>query len=558
MSLDGRFLFFLANELNQELAGGRIQKIYQLSKTDFLFLIRANQKNHQLSISLSTSLSRIHLTKYDIDKPDNPGGFCMLLRKYLEGGIINSIATMNSDRIVNIEIQNPNEIGDISTYHMMMEMMGRYANLIVVDDQYRIIDAYKHVPPFEDKERTIIKGIQYSLPIDGKIEPTNAENVNKFFHSQQEFSFQDLIGNFRGFSPLLSKYLIKKAKQQGQSLSKIFKEFLLEPLNPTRTISDTSQKFYFIDVFDPSIPKVHYSSLSSLLDEVYLESSKIERMKQLSKNIYQLAKREFEKNKSKLEKLNLEIITARNSDFLRRKGDLIQQNLLQITRGDSLLQAFDYETNQTVDIDLDRLLTPIQNANQYYRKYKKNKVAVNHIQSQIDITEKQIKYFDILITQIENASINDLDEIKDELTSLGYVRSRNKKQKKGQPHFDTYVLENGVQIYVGKNNIQNEYLTHKLANSYDWWFHTKDIHGSHVVVVKKGELGETEIRTAAMLAAYYSKARLSSSVPVDYTLVKNVKKIPGELGSLVQYSNHKTIYIDPDSSVIASLKKKKN
>ncbi len=558
MSLDGRFLTFLANELNLELKEGRIQKIYQLTKTDFLFMIRSNQKNHQLSISLSTTLSRIHLTKYYVERPDNPSGFCMLLRKYLEGGVIQSIYTIHSDRIIKFEIQNLNEIGDMTNYHLYMEIMGRYANLIVTDESDKLIDAYKHISPFEEKERTIVRGIEYALPQDDKIEPDDFINAKKFLESISELTYQDLISKFRGFSPTLSKYIIKKAKKENASLWSVYQEVMNVPLNPTRTLSDTQQKFYFFDVFEETLSKQHYSSLSELLDEVYLETSKIERMKQLSKNIYHLAKREYEKNKSKLEKLTLELDTARNSDLIRKKGDLIQQNLSTVSRGDNLLKAYDYETEQTIEIELDRLLSPIQNANQYYKKYKKNKNAVSYIEKQIELTIKLITYFDVMITQIENASVSDLDEIKDELSKLGYIRARNKKAKKGLPNFDTYILEDSTLIHVGKNNIQNEYLTNKLASSTDWWFHTKDIHGSHVIVKKSGELNEETIRTAAMLAAYFSNARQSSSVPVDYTIVKHVKKIPGELGSFVQYSNHKTIYIDPDASFVASLKKKKN
>ncbi|MBU0997099.1 MAG: NFACT family protein [Firmicutes bacterium] len=558
MSLDGRFLSFLANELNFELKDGRIQKIYQLTKTDFLFMIRANQKNHQLSISLSTSLSRIHLTKYSVEKPDNPSGFCMLLRKYLEGGVIQSIRTLNSDRVIQFEIQNLNEIGDMTNYNLYMEIMGRYANLIVTDESNKLIDAYKHISPFEEKERTIVKGIEYRLPKDEKIEPDDLENAQQFLESQPEFTYQELIGKFRGFSPILSKFIIKKAKLNGISIWSSYKNAMSQPLLPTRTLSDTTQKFYYFDIFDDGLPKQHYSTLSELLDEVYLETSKIERMKQMSKNIYQLAKREFEKNKSKLEKLTMELDSARNSDLLRKKGDLIVQNLSQVSRGDSILSAMDYESEQTIQIELDRLLTPMQNANLYYKRYKKNKNAVSYIEKQIELTHKLILYFDVLITQIENASVSDLDEIKDELSKLGYIRARNKKNKKGLPNYDVYILQDGTLIYVGKNNIQNEYLTNKLAFSSDWWFHTKDIHGSHVIVKKNGELSEEIIRTAAMLAAYFSNARQSSSVPVDYTIVKYVKKIPGEIGSFVQYSNHKTIYIDPDASFVASLKKKKN
>jgi len=557
MSLDGRFLYYLANELNQDLQNGRIQKIYQLTKTDFLFLIRANSKNLQLTISLSTSISRIHLTNYHTDKPDNPSGFCMLLRKYIEGGIVLSVSTLSSDRIVNLHLQNINEMGETKTYNLYMEMMGRYANLIVCDEENKIIDAFKHISPFEDQERTILKGITYHAPEDGKINPFDAQMASNYLTSLDDYTYQDLIAHFTGFSPLLSKHLISQAKIDRTSLLISYQKMMEEKVHPTLFIKNNIRKFYYFDVF-PEGEKLTFKSLSLLLDEYYSETSKMERMKQVSKNIYQLAKREFEKNKNKLEKLTKELDVATNSEIIRIKGDLIIQNMNQIARGDLNLTTFDYENNQEISIELDRLLTPIQNANMYYKKYKKNKTAVSFIQEQILLTKKQITYFDLLISQIENAQMNDLDEIHEELAKLGFLRTKIKKQKIKKPNYDTYQDKDNVIIYVGKNNIQNEYLTHKIAKSNEWWFHTKDNHGSHVIVSKSGELSETTIRTAALLAAYFSKARMSSSVPVDYTLVKFVKKIPGEMGSLVQYTNHKTIYIDPDSGVFNQIKVIKN
>jgi len=557
MSLDGRFLAFLGNELNQDLQMGRIQKIYQLTKTDFLLLIRANSKNLQLMISLSTSLTRIHLTKFHVDRPDNPGGFCMLLRKYIEGGVILKISTIESDRMMDILIQNTNEMGETKDFHLIMEIMGRYANLIVADDQFVIIDAYKHISPFEDSNRTILKGAAYVVPEDDRINPNDLEKALSFLNNVVDPTYQDLINAFKGFSPLLAKFVISLAKDKNISVTSAFQAMLSYPIQPTLYLENGTHKFYYCDVF-PFGEKQSFPTLSLLLDAFYNESSKLERMKQLSKNVYQLAKREYEKNKNKLEKLTRELDIAKHSESIRVKGDLIIQNLHQIQRGDVILKAFDYENNQSIDINLDRLLTPIQNANQYYKKYKKSKVAITYIEEQITITNNQIIYFDLLINQIENAQYNDLDEIHEELSKLGYLRTKNKKLRKGRPNYDTYVDPDGVTIYVGKNNLQNEYVTHKLAKSNEWWFHTKEIHGSHVVVSKSGELSETTIRSAAMLASYFSKGRLSSSVPVDYTLVKYVKKIPGALGSFVQYTNHKTIYIDPSESIFTKVKQIKN
>lgn len=551
MSLDGYMYHFLARELNDVLQNGRIQKIYQLGKTDFLWMVRSGNQTHQLLLSLSTSLARTQITKIQSEKPDNPSGFCMFQRKYLEGGFIQSVSSMDYDRIIQFVVNNVNEIGDNAVYHVYMEVFSRYTNLVITDDKDIIIDAYKHLSPLDSVDRTIIKGATYVVPENTKIKPYEKEKIDKFFEDHHEITFKDLLGNFSGFSPTSTKYIIAYAEKNQLSVLDSYIHFINQEIQPTSSID----KYYVYDIFD-SDSKIHHKSISEMMDNVYLETSKIERMKQISKNVYQLAKREYEKNKNKLEKLTKELDEALASDIYKTKGNLIQQHLLEIHKGDASFDGFDYVTNQEIKIELDRLLTPFQNANVYYKKYKKGKSAVKYIEDQINLTKKQIIYFDVLITQIENGTPSDIEEIKDELIEKGLMRRHAKKSKSKVPNYDIYLTSKDIQIFVGKNNLQNEYLTHKLASSTDWWFHTKDIHGSHVIVKSKESLDEETIRMAALLASYFSKARLSSSVPVDYTQVKNVKKIPGEMGSLVSYTNQKTIYIDPDVAIIQNFKKK--
>ena len=556
MSLDGRFIEKLSIELNSELQNGRIQKIYQLTKTDFLFMIRNMGKNFQLNLSLSTSLARIHLTKYTTDHPENPTGFCMFLRKYLEGGIIHHIQSLDGDRIVEIKIENQNEIGINTIYYMYYEMMSRYANLVITDQEYHIIEAFKHISPFEDK-RTILKGIRYLPPEDNKINPNDIDKVKTYLNTFPISSYKQLIENFRGFSPLFSKYIVSQLTNQEVHPTDIVLKLLQTEVKPTLCVLDDSRKFYYFDLF-PSGTKTNFSSLSQLLDEVYHETSQIERQKQISKNLIQFIKREYEKNIHKLEKLKQDLIQANQSDLFKRKGDLILQHMPEITKGDAYLKAIDYMTGEEIDIDMDRLLTPIQNANLYFKKYKKAKSAVKYIEEQIQLTEKQIDYFDLLTTQVETSSFNDLDEIGYELSLKGFVKKNPKAKRKNVPNFDVFLDDSGIEIVVGKNNIQNEYITHKLGKNNQYWFHTKEAHGSHVLVKSEGPLSEVTIRTAAHLAAYFSKSRFSSSVAVDYTLIKNVKKIPGEIGSYVGYTNQKTIYIDPSKEFVFSLKQRKH
>jgi len=259
-----------------------------------------------------------------------------------------------------------------------------------------------------------------------------------------------------------------------------------------------------------------------------------------------------------MEKLTTDMHNALDSDIWRIKGDVIISNQHQIKRGDASHSGYSYELDKDVEIELDRLLNPIQNANKYYIKYKKQKTAVAFIDKQMSITKDQIVYLDEIVNQINSThSLSDLVEIQDELSSNGFLPRKKAEAKKNKPNFDTYIDELGISILVGKNNIQNNYLTHKFAKKDWWWFHVKNQTGSHVIVCTTDELKESTIRRAANFSAYYSKSRLSGSVPVDYTRIKNIKKVPGILGSFVTYTDQKTIYIDPDPEIINDSKIKK-
>jgi predicted ribosome quality control (RQC) complex YloA/Tae2 family protein len=336
----------------------------------------------------------------------------------------------------------------------------------------------------------------------------------------------------------------------------LFARLLNQETNPVMVTFQEKTKFYFFNVFSEGLKK-SYPKLSKLLDEVFFESGQLERTKQVSKYIYQLIMREFEKNKDKLEKLSAELIEAKNAVVFRIYGDLVRQYQESIHKGDDELKAFSFELNQEVTVRLDRLLSPNQNALAYFKKYKKNRQAIQHLGNQIELTKHEIAYFDLLMIQIETASLNDLLEITEELKNNHYLPAKAVKTHPKKPNFDIYEIEDSIEIFVGKNNIQNDFITHQLGKPNEWWFHAKDIPGSHVLVRYVGELTERTIRAAANLAAWHSKARLSSSVPIDYTLVKNVKKIPGIPGSFVTYTHQKTIYIDPDKALIDQLPKKK-
>jgi len=504
---------------------------------------------------MSLQNARLHISKKAYDKPATPTGFCMLLRKHLENGVIKDIATINDDRIVKFVVENHNDFGEIVTYFVIAELMGKYANLIITDPQWLIVDCYKHVSPFEGQQRSFLRGLKYELPVDGKIAPSDEITVQTFLDSHSELTVKMLVDGIRGISPLFATSYIALLFNQKIAKYDCFKQMFHHSVEPTAVIINNKTQFYFFDIFNHESKKT-YLLLSNLLDDVFFESGQFERTKQVSKYIYQLIKRDFDRNKDKLEKLTNELKAAENSSVLRIYGDLIRQYQGQINQGNDVLEVYCYELSKDVTVPLNRLLTPNQNAIAYYKKYKKNRQAISHLSQQIDLTNHEVAYFDLLMTQIETASLNDLLEITEELKANHYLSAKSKKIKNKHPNYDTYIDSESVEIVVGKNNIQNDYITHQLGRANEWWFHAKDIPGSHVLVRQNGNLSEATIRAAANLASYHSKAKMSSSVPVDYTLIKHVKKIPGVPGSFVTYSHQKTIFIDPDIGLIEQMTKK--
>jgi predicted ribosome quality control (RQC) complex YloA/Tae2 family protein len=553
MSMDGRFLCALAGELDEELAESRINRIYQLSRADFLFLVRGGSKNKKLYVSLSPQNARAHLTSFDYDKPAIPSGFCMLLRKHLEGGIIRGVTQMNADRILRIEIENVNDYGVVATYAVIVELMGKHANLVVADSEGSIIDCFQRVSPFEDQQRTFLKGFRYELPDDGKIHPDDLAAVASFFAARSELDAVDIVKAIRGFSSLSAEHLLRVAFNRCAALPDVYRDFLASPVEPTSALVEGKRKFYWMDLFG-DVEKERHPSLSALLDDHFSDIGRQERMNQVSKNVVQVVRRESDRARTKLEKLAAELDAARDAVRYRIAGDMIIQHLPEIRKGDDLLRAESYVDGQPIEIVLDRLLEPMENAEAYFKKYKKAKAAVVHIEGQIVATERDIAYFDLLTTQLETASMNDLLEIVEELKANRYLKEKSPVRKKNAPSYDSFRTPDGIEIAVGKNNVQNDYVTHRLAKPSEWWFHAKDVPGSHVLVRHDGDLSEATIRAAANLAACHSKARYSSSVAVDYTLARHVKKIPGEIGSFVTYANQKTIFIDPDPEAVQRMR----
>ncbi|MCK5762035.1 MAG: NFACT family protein [Candidatus Izimaplasma sp.] len=555
MSFDGSIVKKITKELYESLNTGRINKIYQLSKYDLLFVINTKTGKKQLIVSNSPSYSRIHLTTMIYEKPDTPPMFCMFLRKHLESGIIKDIYQITNDRVIVFVVQSRNEIGDLTSKKLIVEVMGRHSNIIVTDEEGKILEAIKHVMPFDNKERTVFAGAMYQIPISDKIDPFDAPKRNDFLKDPENINDKILLDNFLGFSPLVAKEIIYRFEHSRKSIQTIFDEILNE--SDPQIITARKDYFYYTNITYLDGERKHFNTVNELLDRYYYEKDTIDIIKQKSKDLVKFIKNNIIKAKHKIEKLNKDLVKTEKRDALRVKGELVQANISKIIKGDTSLTCIDYYTNKEVTIDLNPKLPPSKNSAKYFKKYKKLKASIPYINIQIKEALIEIRYFEQLLQQVENSSLKDIEEIKEELIIKNYIKKKLViKKKKKKPNYDTYFDEEGIQILVGKNNIQNEYITHKMAKHNEIWFHAKEAPGSHVVVKKTFPLSETTIRTAAMLAAYFSKMKKSSSVPIDYVEVRYLKKVPGRINSFVTYRNNKTIYIDPDEDFIINLRRK--
>lgn len=544
MALDGILFYKLKNEL-KKLETGKINKVQEASENEFLFTIRSHKENYKLLISLSPNYARVHLTEETYSFPLEPKSFTMLLRKYFEGAVINSFETHESDRILVISASKYNEMGDFEAKKLIVEIMGRYSNLIIVENDI-IKESFHHLGITE--LRTVLPNIKYTYP-DIK------DKVNPFNLSEAEFIklLEDLD------SP-------KQYTQKILGLSTVAANAAFMSNNPAKALYDIihqdvpylyeengKKDFTYFKINDNGR---QFDSFSHLLDFYYRNLSKEERIKAKTNNIQSFIAKQIHKNETKITKLQYELQDTKKADEYRLFGELLIANNHLKCRNSSI-NVLNYYNNEEVEIPLDPRYDLMGNSKLYFKKYQKLKNATMHIKEQIQNATDELEYFKILDNQVRVADLSDILEIQQELIDNHYLMPKHKTERIKKASILTYILEDGSLVLVGKNNIQNEAVTHKLSQPNELWFHVKDAPGSHVLLKKTGDYTEYDIRTCANLAAYYSTFQGSSSVPVNYTKVKNIKKIPGKRNCFVSIKGEKTIYIDPDINLIEKLECKK-
>lgn len=566
MSFDGLFTRNMTKELNENLLHGRINKIHQPYKNEIILVIRANGKNHKVLLSAHPSYSRVQLTAENYDNPSVPPMFCMLLRKHLEGSIIEGISQIELDRMIVFEVKGRNEIGDISYKQLIIEIMGRHSNIILVDkERNMILDSIKHISPSMNTHRTVLPGHSYVLPPQqDKIDPLEAETVDVLraldFNSGK--LDKQIVQSFAGISPLYAKEVVHRAGiGSGAAIAESFLSLIAHAKNfdiaPTLITAD-KETFYWMDLQHLGGEKQTFPSLSELLDRFFYQKAARDRVKQQGNDLERFIRNERDKNVNKITKLERTLEDAQQADRYQLLGELLTSNLYAVERGMTEVSVVNYydENGESITIPLNPQKSPSDNAQNYFSRYQKAKNAIKIVHEQIEKAQEEIVYLEQLLQQLESASTKDVEEIREELEEEGYLKVRKQTKKKKanmKPVLEQYTSTDGTQILVGKNNKQNDYLTNRVAGRDEVWLHTKDIPGSHVVIKSSNPTDET-IKEAANIAAYFSKARESSSVPVDFTEVKQVKKPKGAKPGFVIYEGQQTVYVTPDLDLVRSLK----
>ena len=555
MAFDGFFVRKLVEEFNESILYSRINKINNLSNDEFIFSIRKG-KNLKLYVSANSSASRIQLTNNNYENPQTPSNFCSVLRKYLMGGIIEKINQINNDRIIKFKIKNFDELGYEKYYFLITELMGKHSNVILTNSDNIIIESLKNSYSLEFS-RSTISNMEYVLPPTvKKYNPFNFSEYSDLKCDKNDKKF--LIKNFYGVSSVLNNYFLNKEENVLESFKEFCKNFSSYN-EPTFLKNGNKNDFYYFDIISNK-DNIKFDSLSRLLDFYYMDIQKESSNKNTEKELFNFIKNKLSRLNKKLKILNKELLEAKGKDDFKLKGQLLISNIYLFKNNIPevvTLQNFYSENLEDISIELDPNISIEKNSEKYFELYKKNKRTIENLYEQIDITKKDISYFETLSFQIENAGKTDLLEIKEELINFGYLKKdKNKKSTKKKNNY-LIIKYNGIDIYVGKNNIQNDTITNKLARRDYLWFHAKDIPGSHVVIFDNNPDKETK-RVASMLAGYFSKFKNENYVSVDSTLIKNVKKISGAKPGMVTYTDQKTVKQKIDKIFINELLVKNN
>ena len=583
MAFDAIFMSCLKNEIESRTVNLKISKVQQPERDIFLFTLRGEK----IYVSLASYGARVAMTAENMENPQTPPMFCMFLRKHLTGGRIVSLTQPPLERAYDFEIEAYDQLGRITKLHLIVELLGRYTNLIVTDENMMIIDCVRRIGFDVSDKRQVLPGLLYTEPPKtGKRDPfkTEAGDLVSLLENSDDVRLDKWINTqFDGFSPLICREIVSRAYgvtdiRASEAKEKdgfaAFENSFLSLINEVKNgefapyiLYDADGKPYEysftpITQYGGAMRCEKCEDFSSLMHEFYSKRDRIERTRTKTQAITKSIRRLRDRTERKVAAQKSELLLTADRDIFRENGDLITSNIYKMKKGMTVLAAEDYYNPEggVREIVLDPLKTPQQNAAKYYRDYNKAKTAEIHLTRQIEKGEKEIDYLESVLEALEKADTErDVLEIRQELTSNGYLRA-HKSAKKERPieqkpmHFRS---DTGMDIYVGKNNMQNDRLTMKAAFKRDIWLHVQKIHGSHVIIsAPEGTADDVTLMQAASIAAYYSHGKDGKNVPVDYTQVRFVKKPAGSKPGMVVYTDYKTVYADPDEALAERLRVK--
>ncbi|WP_414053933.1 NFACT family protein [Macrococcus equi] len=550
MAFDGLFTHQMINELSF-LETARINKITQPDNYTVVLVIRANRKNQKLLLSAHPNFARFHITEKSLDNPFEPPMFLRVLRKHIEGGIIQSIKQIGNDRIVEIIINNTNEIGDPITRHLFIEIMGKHSNIILTDHEQKILDSLKHLTPNTNSARTLMPGFMYELPPTlKKRNPFELTMISDLLDPALKLK-KSILNTLEGFSPVA----VDEILNIGNDIDESFRTFMDD--NETRPVAFTlndKEDFYYKPVMNATNIET-FDTLSHLLDDFYKDRANRERVRNQTNDLSRHLTSLLTKNEKKLAKLVNELEETNQMDEMNLFGELITSNMYMLKQGMKSLETINYYNNEEVTIPLNPRKTPAENAQYYYKQYNRLKTRKQHAKVQIEETKAEIEYIQTIQMQLNHIELDDIDDIRNELAEQNLIKKKHKKndKKNKKQEIDHYLSRDHQVIVVGRNNLQNEYITHKMGRNNYLWFHTKDIPGSHVVILDNQPTDGT-IEDAAMLAGHFSKAQGSSKIPVDYTEIRYVYKPNGSKPGFVTYTDQTTVIVTPESNYIHKMK----
>lgn len=561
MTFDGLFTHAMIHELNQTLQNGRVTKISQPYPNEVILTIRANKTNYPVLLSANPRYARFQITQIPYTNPAVPTNFTMMLRKYLEGAKLLKIKQLDNDRVVYFEFLTRNELGDKLPLLLSAEIMGRYSNVILINQSTnKIIDTIKHVGMDQNRYRTLLPGATYRQPPTQNKENPFEQDSNTFEELIQKYPNREVLADnllkqYQGISRDNALALADKL-HSSNNFVQAFNDFLAMTEDPIPTMNGNN---FSIFADNPNDKK--FTTLSEMLDVFYHTKANRDRVQQQGGQLLHVIRKNLQRNKKKLKKLSNELKATENADEYRIKGEVLTTYLYQIKRGMTKITLPNfYDNNKEITISLSNQLSPSQNAQKYFKKYQKLKNAVTFVNEQIELTKKEVAYLEEIQTQIELATPADLNDIKTELQQEGYIKKKQQKSKHSsrvkinKP--ESFIASDGTEILVGKNNLQNEKLTLHTAKKTDIWLHAKNIPGSHVIIKSNNPSDET-LFEAAMLAAYFSKFRSSANVPIDYVQVKNIRKPNGSKPGFVIYEGQKTLTVTPTEDFVLELRQNK-